>query len=597
MAYRLPVVGPFAAQHALPGQHVVEALLAEGRSAQVYRVRAKDGSLRAARVARHDLDEVSRAWFEADARLRKTLDHPHLPRTFLVARLPSGEPVEVVELLAGPDLAARLDAAPRGLPLADAARVMGELASALDALHRQPRPIAHGALSPAKVRFRPRDGAAKLLGVQSPDRGPDAPLAYRSPETHDGAPPTPASDVFGLATLAFEILTGRAAFPEGPPRSAPEAWPSAHSIRAEVADAVDAVLARAWALDPTARPATVTEFVTALTAAMGLPPAAPPPAPEELTTREVTVPVRTAGRSYPPPGTRPSVPPPHDPAPEPDAAPPSDAFDPTPLEIVSPPDRADPHLPPLRHAPPQSPAPLPQADAPPAAAPPVITTPQGPGSAPKPPHPPMFAAADEPPQKAPPRPGNPPAPETPASAPAPHPIEASAPATFRDPPPASASAAQRAWLRQPTLVLPPQPSQRAWHRTPGVLAAMLMSAAVVVAGLGHAVALAVRPASPTAVTVSPQAVACPPCPVCLPTPAPCASEAVPAAPVVPPRVSEPPPPTTRPEARRVAPSPSPIAARRAHAPELPPRPPPPRPVAAPRPTRAPRTRLIQQTPF
>ncbi len=192
---------------------------------------------------------------------------------------------------------------------------MGELASALDALHRQPRPIAHGALSPAKVRFRPRDGAAKLLGVQSPDRGPDAPLAYRSPETHDGAPPTPASDVFGLATLAFEILTGRAAFPEGPPRTTPEAWPSAHTIRAEVAEGVDAVLARAWALDPTARPASATEFVTALTAAMGLPPAAPTPAPEELTTREVTVPVRTAGRSYPPPGTRPSVPPPPDPRP------------------------------------------------------------------------------------------------------------------------------------------------------------------------------------------------------------------------------------------------------------------------------------------
>lgn len=578
----------------------METLLAEGRSARVYRVRAKDGSLRAARVARHDLDEVSRAWFEADARLRKSLDHPHLPRTFLVARLPSGEPVEVVELLAGPDLAAHLDAAPRGLPLADAARVMGELASALDCLHRQPRPLAHGALAPTRVRFRPRDGAARLLGVQSPDRAPHAPIAYRSPETHDGATPTPASDVFGLATLAFEILTGRAAFPEGPPRSAPEAWPSAHTIRAEVPDGVDAVLARAWALDPAARPASATGFVTALTAALGPAPAAPTPAPEELTTREVTVPVRTPGRAHPPPGTRPSVPPPPDPAPAPDAAAPSDAFDPTPLEIVSPPDRTAPRVTPPQHAPPQSPAPLPQADVPPAAAPPVLTASQDPVSAPEPPRPPPIAPASEPPQMTPPQPGNPPAPEVPeALAPArvPHPIEASAPAAFRDPPPASASAAQRAWLRQPTLVLPPQPAQRAWHRTPGVLAAMLMSAAVVVAGLGHAVALAVRPASPTAVTVSPQAAACPPCPVCLSAPAPCASEALPAPPVVPPHDPETPTPTARPDTRRVAPSPPPIAARRAPAPATSQQPPPPRPFAGPRPARAPRTRLIQQTPF
>jgi formylglycine-generating enzyme required for sulfatase activity len=92
----------------------------------------------------------------------------------------------------------------------------GMIASLLDALERFHADTgAHGAISPRTVHVvgvmppqielvRPEP----LVSAPNPD--PDAP-AYLAPEMRDGrSPPTQASDVFGLAAVAYRMVTGRA---------------------------------------------------------------------------------------------------------------------------------------------------------------------------------------------------------------------------------------------------------------------------------------------------------------------------------------------------------------------------------------------------
>src|SRR5467141_525670 len=92
----------------------------------------------------------------------------------------------------------------------------GMIASLLDALERFHADTgAHGAISPRTVHVvgvmppqielvRPEP----LVSAPNPD--PDAP-AYLAPEMRDGrSPPTQASDMFGLAAVAYRMVTGRA---------------------------------------------------------------------------------------------------------------------------------------------------------------------------------------------------------------------------------------------------------------------------------------------------------------------------------------------------------------------------------------------------
>lgn len=111
-------------------------------------------------------------------------------------------------------------------------------------------------------------------------------LAYLAPEVIRGAAPTPASDRYALACLAFQALTGTTVFPR--PTDAAvlfahvdEPVPSASERRPELPPAVDRVLAEALAKDAAVRPATATAFAAGLVTAMGDavvlgPPVAPP---------------------------------------------------------------------------------------------------------------------------------------------------------------------------------------------------------------------------------------------------------------------------------------------------------------------------------
>ena len=131
-----------------------------------------------------------------------------------------GELALVTDLVPGPNLRERLA---RGgpFPAAVATWVAVELARALDALHTAG--LVHGELKPTNLLFSAPDGAARLTDARLAriTRGyldgsaRFAVPAYAAPEVILGGARVPATDVYCLGLLLFEMLAGEPLCPEG----------------------------------------------------------------------------------------------------------------------------------------------------------------------------------------------------------------------------------------------------------------------------------------------------------------------------------------------------------------------------------------------
>ncbi len=176
----------------------------------------------------------------------------------------------VMDLLPGPDLRGRLrqDGA---LPAAEAVEYCADIAEALAAAHE--RGIVHRDVKPENLLLDAA-GRARLtdFGVARLVDGPRAAGAarivgtpdYLAPEVIEGCPPTPAVDVYALATVLFELTTGWTPFGGGHPgavlrRHVTEPTPRVPGMSPMLAELVDRCLAKS----PAAR-LSAAEFAVAL---------------------------------------------------------------------------------------------------------------------------------------------------------------------------------------------------------------------------------------------------------------------------------------------------------------------------------------------
>ena len=209
-----------------------------------------------------DVEFVRR--FEREARLIARLEHPHIAPLYDYWRDADGAYL-VTRLLRGSLQHAIRESG--ALSVDAAARVVEQIALALVAAHRQG--VVHGNIKPGNVLLD-EDGTAyvadfgiatDLLIARVTAAGSLTPL-HLSPEQRRGELATPSSDIFGLATLVREMLSGAEPPPNGRPRSLPTAGPGS-------SPGVDDVLARATAEDPEDRFEDVSSFWSAFRSALG----------------------------------------------------------------------------------------------------------------------------------------------------------------------------------------------------------------------------------------------------------------------------------------------------------------------------------------
>jgi serine/threonine-protein kinase len=175
-------------------------------------------------------DDVERR-FAREARLGAALNHPNLVSVFDTAVDDEGVLI-VMEYVEGEALSRALRRGP--LEPARVARMARDLGAALD--HAHAHNVVHRDVKPGNVLLR-EDGITKLadLGIATAvdltriTRSGEllGTAAYMAPEQLEGGEPGPASDVYALAAVCFEALTGQR------PRRGRSAIELAHRIATE----------------------------------------------------------------------------------------------------------------------------------------------------------------------------------------------------------------------------------------------------------------------------------------------------------------------------------------------------------------------------
>jgi serine/threonine protein kinase len=218
--------------------------------------------------------EDALARFRREARLGASLNHPNVVSIFDSATDDDALLI-VMEYVEGRSLKDQLQSGP--LPPQRAVEVLTQIAAALDYAHGAG--VIHRDVKPSNVLIGD-DGSAKLadLGIATAVDSTSitttndiiGTLSYIAPERLENAEDDPSADVYSLAAVAFEAISGeRAQQGQTPteivslrrPRDLREVWPAAPPAAAEV-------LGEGLARDPQRRPRSAGDLADRLSVAL-----------------------------------------------------------------------------------------------------------------------------------------------------------------------------------------------------------------------------------------------------------------------------------------------------------------------------------------
>jgi hypothetical protein len=265
------------------GPFTIEALIGRGGMGEVYRaVHSELSRPEAVKILHPALaaQEEFSARFVREARVMQSLDHPSIVTVYDAGEA-AGRLFLAMQLVTGRPLKDRL--ADGRFPTEATLDILEGIGRALDYAHS--RGVIHRDIKPSNILLDTEDrpvlvdfGLAKALGdtsVTVSSRFLGTPT-YMAPEQAAGDPVGHRADLYSLACVAFEMLTGE------PPYTQQESLalllahssqpvPRATEREPTLGPAVDAVFDRALAKSPMQRFPSAGAFVEALRAALGSP--------------------------------------------------------------------------------------------------------------------------------------------------------------------------------------------------------------------------------------------------------------------------------------------------------------------------------------
>ena len=265
-------------QTMIDGRYVLAHLLGSGGMAEVYlahdEVLGRNVALKIL-GGRHAESEEFVERFKREARSAASLSHPNIVQIFDQGRAQDGTYYIAMEYVPGGTLKEHIkENGPLGPRRAAAVAV--QIAEALEVAHR--RGVIHRDIKPQNVLVSAsgdikvadfgiaRAAAATAISHTSAVLGT---AKYMSPEQAMGKPATPASDLYSLGVVLYEMLTGEVPYeadtPIGiamqhvkePPRPPKE-------LRPEIPEQVNALVVRLLAKDPADRYTSAAELLTDL---------------------------------------------------------------------------------------------------------------------------------------------------------------------------------------------------------------------------------------------------------------------------------------------------------------------------------------------
>lgn len=189
------------------------------------------------------------------------INHPNVAHLFDSGELPEGIPFIVSEFVAGDTLEDKI-ASTEQFNTQRAARIVQQAASALNQVHQND--ILHRNLKPKNIVLSVSDSGVEQVkvtdfGVFDGFEEQNAEnIAYLSPEQIAGKTPNFAGDIYALAVIAYQVLTGRLPFEFSTEDELLRAQKSGLSLlpthlREDVAPHVDEILEKALSFNPAER--------------------------------------------------------------------------------------------------------------------------------------------------------------------------------------------------------------------------------------------------------------------------------------------------------------------------------------------------------
>ena len=271
--------------------YTLESEVGEGGTSAVFRAKHSEHGQVAVKVLREKLrnDRTAVQRFLREARYGERVVHPNVVRTIEIGEASPGMHFLAIEWAVG-ELLEKYARRNGPLPPALVVDIVMQIANAVQAAHEVK--IVHRDLKPENIMFDAASGAVKLLdfGIATDtDIEPEqrltragffvGTLMYVAPEALSGELVTPAADQYSLATIAYFLLSGCLPYTAKTPRemfsqllSQPPIMLNQARPGMRFSSAIEGVIMRGLAKDPSKRFPTTVDFAKALGEAVGAPP-------------------------------------------------------------------------------------------------------------------------------------------------------------------------------------------------------------------------------------------------------------------------------------------------------------------------------------